>query len=256
MQKVFAYMEEHAMIHAGDKVIAGVSGGADSMCLLFVLLDYRRLLPFSLTVAHVEHGVRGQESIGDARFVEKICREHKIDYRLVSCQVVEIAKREKLSVEEAGRRARYEAFERIREEMGADKIAVAHNQDDQAETVLFQIARGSGLRGAGGIRPEPLRRASFKSGARQYDSPAALLKPRGDRGVPARAFPNVAYGCHQQRTGLCAQPHPSSDPSGFRKRDQQREPRAYRGAGAGAAARAGVYGAGDGKLPLRSGSVF
>ena len=153
MQKVFAYMEEHAMIHAGDKVIAGVSGGADSMCLLFVLLDYRRLLPFSLTVAHVEHGVRGQESIGDARFVEKICREHKIDYRLVSCQVVEIAKREKLSVEEAGRRARYEAFERIREEMGADKIAVAHNQDDQAETVLFQIARGSGLRGAGGIRP-------------------------------------------------------------------------------------------------------
>ena len=65
MQKVFAYMEEHAMIRAGDKVIAGVSGGADSMCLFFVLLDYRRLLPFSLTVVHVEHGVRGQESIGD-----------------------------------------------------------------------------------------------------------------------------------------------------------------------------------------------
>ena len=153
MQKVFAYMEEHAMIRAGDKVIAGVSGGADSMCLFFVLLDYRRRLPFSLTVVHVEHGVRGQESIGDARFVEKICREHKIDFRLVSCQVVEMAKREKLSVEEAGRRARYEAFERIREELGADKIAVAHNQDDQAETVLFQIARGSGLTGAGGIRP-------------------------------------------------------------------------------------------------------
>lgn len=153
MQKAFSYMEKYHMINAGDKVIAGVSGGADSMCLLFVLMDYRQRLPFSLTVVHVEHGVRGQESVEDARFVEKICREHNIEYRLVSCRVPELAQREKLSVEEAGRRARYEAFERIRAEIGADKIAVAHNQDDQAETVLFQIARGSGLTGAGGIRP-------------------------------------------------------------------------------------------------------
>ncbi len=153
MQKAFAYMEKYHMIDAGDKVIVGVSGGADSLCLLFVLLDYRQRLPFSITVVHVEHGVRGQESVEDARFVEKICREQKIEYRLVSCRVPELAQQEGLSVEEAGRRARYEAFARIKKEMGADKIAVAHNQDDQAETVLFQIARGSGLTGAGGIRP-------------------------------------------------------------------------------------------------------
>lgn len=153
MQKAFAYMEKYRMIEAGDKVIAGVSGGADSLCLLFVLMEYRKRVPFSILAVHVEHGVRGQESLEDAAFVEKICREHTIEYRLVQVCVPELARREKLSVEEAGRRARYEAFERIRQETGADKIAVAHNRDDQAETVLFQIARGSGLTGAGGIRP-------------------------------------------------------------------------------------------------------
>lgn len=153
MQKAFHLIEEYRMIEAKDKIIVGVSGGADSLCLLFVLLDYCRRVPCSLLAVHVEHGIRGEESRKDAQFVEELCGRHGVECRVVSCCVPELAAREGLTVEEAGRRARYEAFERIRRETGAQKIAVAHNRDDLAETVLFHIVRGSGLDGAGGIPP-------------------------------------------------------------------------------------------------------
>ncbi len=153
MQKVFDYIEKEQMIQANDKVIVGVSGGADSLCLLFVLLEYRRQIPFSLAAVHVEHGVRGEESLEDADFVEEICREYGVLLRRFSFDIPRLAREKKLSVEEAGRSARYEAFAHAASEMGADKIAVAHNKNDQAETMLFHMARGSGLAGAGGIRP-------------------------------------------------------------------------------------------------------
>ncbi len=153
MQKAFDYMEKHHMIEAYDKVIVGVSGGADSLCLLFVLQEYSRRLPFTVEAAHIEHGIRGQESLEDARFVEELCGAEQIPFHLVRCDVPDFAKKNGMSLEEAARAVRYEALERIRREAGADRIAVAHNQSDQAETMLFSMARGSGLLGAGGIRP-------------------------------------------------------------------------------------------------------
>lgn len=153
MQKVFEYIESNRMIRANDKVIVGVSGGADSICLLFVLMEYQKRMPFSLAAVHVEHGVRGEESLEDARFVKEICGRFDIPLRCFSYKVPELARQRKISVEEAGRAARYEAFERTAREMGKAKIAVAHNQNDQAETMLWNMARGSGLLGAGGIRP-------------------------------------------------------------------------------------------------------
>lgn len=153
MQKAFEYIRQHGMITAEDKLIVGVSGGADSVCLLFVLRMYQQEVPFEMRVVHVEHGVRGEESLRDAAFVKALCREWKIPCEVRCVDVPLIAKEKKISVEEAGRKVRYEAFESAGQDWGAYKIAVAHNQNDQAETMVWNMTRGSGLTGAGGIRP-------------------------------------------------------------------------------------------------------
>lgn len=153
MEKVLDYIRKNGMLKEGDRVIAGVSGGADSICLLFLLDRYREALGISVEVVHMEHGIRGKESLEDAAFVENFCRERKIPCHIFHRDVPSLARKWKYSEEEAGRRARYEAFEEICEKYGGTKIAVAHNRNDQAETLLFHLVRGSGLSGLSGIRP-------------------------------------------------------------------------------------------------------
>lgn len=153
MRDIFHTIEQYHMIEPGMRVLAGVSGGADSVCLLYVLKEYQKRIPFELRVVHVEHGLRGEESLEDAAFVEEMCRGLGISCQIVQAGVRQLAQEENLSLEEAGRAERYRIFEEIREAQGAQRIAVAHNQNDQAETVLWNLARGSGLRGLGGIRP-------------------------------------------------------------------------------------------------------
>ena len=152
-RKAVRTITEYEMIARGERVIVGVSGGADSICLLDMLREYRLEYPFSIIVVHVEHGIRGSESLEDARFVEQLCENWQIPCRVERVDVNALAKQEGLSLEEAGRKTRYEIFERYRAEYNADKIAVAHNQNDQAETVLLNLTRGTGLRGMGGILP-------------------------------------------------------------------------------------------------------
>lgn len=151
-QKIFLFLKQHRMIQPGDKVILGVSGGADSVCLLFLLLEYCKKLPFSMAAVHVNHGIR-KDAAEDAAYVEKLCCENGIPFFLKEGDVSELAVREKLSVEDAGRRFRYGAFRAAAERFGASKIAVAHNSNDRAETMLFQLFRGSGLKGLCGIAP-------------------------------------------------------------------------------------------------------
>ena len=143
------------MIMPGDFVIAGVSGGADSVCLFFELLAYQKEISFSMEDVHIEHGIRGQDSLADANYVENLCKEYGVPFHLVSCDIKKMAQESSLTVEEAGRKARYQAFEQAAKKSGRSncKIAVAHNLDDKAETILMILARGSGLRGLGGIRP-------------------------------------------------------------------------------------------------------
>lgn len=152
-EKIFRIIEQYHMIAPGMKVIAGISGGADSVCLLYVLAQYQKQIPFELTAVHVEHGIRGEESLGDAVFTEEICRFFDVECRIVSVKAEEVAQTYGISVEEAGRIERYRIFEEIRAEKQADRIAVAHNQNDQAETMLWNLVRGSGSKGLGGIRP-------------------------------------------------------------------------------------------------------
>lgn len=161
-KKVFSFMEKHGMIYPGDKLILGVSGGADSVCLLFLLLEYRKKVPFEMTVVHVNHGIRGEAAREDALWVEALCGEQGLAFRLVSADVREMAAREKCSEEDAGRRLRYEAFRKAAEESGATKIAVAHNAGDRAETMLLHLFRGSGLKGLRGM--EPVREDAAREG--------------------------------------------------------------------------------------------
>lgn len=164
-EDVRRWIEEEKLIEAGDIVLAGVSGGADSVCLLLVLLAYQKQADFSLRVVHVEHGIRGAESREDAAFVKKLCERLQIPCRIYEVDVPTYAAKHRLGIEEAARELRYQSFCRASEEIceaecGEQtshapqkiKIALAHHADDNAETILFQMARGSGVRGMGGIR--------------------------------------------------------------------------------------------------------
>lgn len=141
------------MVRPGDKLILGVSGGADSVCLLFLLLEYRKRVSFDMAAVHVNHGIRGAAAEADAHYVEKLCREREIPFRLIEGDVKKLAAEEKCSEEDAGRRLRYGAFRETAEELGGTRIAVAHNANDRAETMLLHLFRGSGLRGLCGIEP-------------------------------------------------------------------------------------------------------
>ena len=158
------------MLEPGDRVVAGISGGADSVCLLFVLLEWAKRVPTELAVVHVNHGIR-PEAGEDASYVKQLCDTHGIPFFLTEVNVAELAKEEKCSEEEMGRRVRYQAFaEAARKllqtsdfpvETAAQtttdsltvKIAVAHNSNDRSETMLFNLFRGSGMKGLGSIRP-------------------------------------------------------------------------------------------------------
>lgn len=157
VQKIESYIRKHHMIATGSHVVAAVSGGADSVCLLLALLELREAFGMTVSAVHVEHGIRGAESRADAAFVEELCKEHGVCCRVYACDAPRYAGEHGMSEEEAGRHLRYGFFEEEKKRYEAEgrvvKIAVAHNCSDCAETVLFHLARGTGLGGLGGIAP-------------------------------------------------------------------------------------------------------
>ena len=129
----------------------GLSGGADSVCLFLVLEALAEEWELELLPVHVNHNLRGEEAVRDQAFCEELCRQHNKKLRIVSVQVAALAREHGWSLEEAGRNARYTAFEELSKELSCSKIAVAHHKNDQAETVLFQLLRGSRLKGLSGM---------------------------------------------------------------------------------------------------------
>lgn len=146
-------LKKYNMIEKGDKIIVGVSGGPDSVCLLHLLATLQRELDIYVYAAHLDHMIRGDESRQDAQFVEKLCRAWDIKLFTERFDVPSYASAEGLSMEDAARRVRYDFFKRVRSEIKADKIATGHNRDDHEETILMNILRGSGLEGLLGIEP-------------------------------------------------------------------------------------------------------
>ena len=152
-QKVEQYIEKRNMIQKEDKLIVGVSGGADSICLLFVLMELQKKLAFEMVVVHVNHGLRGEAADADEAYVREVCKEHGIICEVYRENVERIAKERKQSTEEAGRHVRREAFAHTLEKYGGTKIALAHHMNDSVETFFMNLARGTGIQGMGGIRP-------------------------------------------------------------------------------------------------------
>jgi tRNA(Ile)-lysidine synthase len=137
----------------GDRVGVAVSGGADSVALLLLLLELQKEFGIVLNVVHFNHKLRGKASDADEKFVEKLAAKHGLPFHAGRAEVTAKAKREKANLEDAARRARYSFFEELVAAGKLDLIAVAHTADDQAETVLAHILRGTGLAGLGGIYP-------------------------------------------------------------------------------------------------------
>ncbi|NLH01436.1 MAG: tRNA lysidine(34) synthetase TilS, partial [Clostridiales bacterium] len=147
------FCKKYDMLPEGSKVLCAVSGGKDSMYLLENLREMSALYGFEIFCAHFNHRIRGEESDRDQKFVEKWGSEHGIPCFIGAADVLTFAEEEKIGVEEAARILRYEFLERTADEIGADRIATAHTADDNAETILFNLARGSGLKGMCGIPP-------------------------------------------------------------------------------------------------------
>jgi tRNA(Ile)-lysidine synthase len=152
-RQILAALKKHDMLRAGERVGIAVSGGADSVALLLLLLELREKLGIVLSVVHFNHKLRGKASDVDERFVAKLAEKHGLEFHSASVYVAKKAKEERANLEDAARRARYDYFRSLVESGTCTKIAVAHTADDQAETVLAHLLRGTGLAGLGGIHP-------------------------------------------------------------------------------------------------------
>jgi len=146
-------VEKYSMIQRGDKIVVGVSGGPDSAALLHMLYSHREFYGIQLVCAHLNHNFRPGDAERDAEYVEKFCAEREIPCVVEFVDVPAVVLREGLSSEQAGRRARYNLYDRILKERNFNKIAIAHNMEDQVETILMRLIRGSGAEGLVGIRP-------------------------------------------------------------------------------------------------------
>ena len=150
IKRVADTIERHKMLIPGDKVLVGVSGGADSVALLHLMVELRPVMDLQLAVAHLNHGLRTDVSDREAGFVEEL--SHKLGL-LFHCEKIELDPHQG-SVEERARRARYRFFRRVLNEYGYSKLALGHQADDNAESVLLHLLRGSGIRGLSGIPPK------------------------------------------------------------------------------------------------------
>lgn len=141
----------HNLLQKGDRVLVALSGGADSVCLLEVLSALSDEFGLSLSAAHLHHGLRGDEADGDAAFAEELCKKKKIPFFMHRADVRALANESGMSLEEAGRKARYDFFHKLQKEYGFTKIATAHHAGDNVETVLMRLLRGTGPMGLGGV---------------------------------------------------------------------------------------------------------
>lgn len=197
-QSVLTYVRKHDLLRAGDRVGVAVSGGADSVALLRILLELRRELGIVVSVVHLNHKLRGAESDQDECFVRQLANSHDLQLICESCEVKSHAARKKLSLETAARQLRYGFFARTLLGGQINKIATAHTIDDQAETVILKLARGAGTRGLAGIyprlaishQPSAVRKGEgAEKRSRQAASPRTIIRPL----LPIRRHELEAY---------------------------------------------------------------
>lgn len=150
--KVLKVIEENKLIEEGNNIVIGLSGGPDSIALLYVLLEIQEDIDFNIYIAHINHGIRGKDALEDEKFVEDLCEDLALPYYCKKANMNQYAKEKGISSEEAGREIRYGFFREILSKIGGGKIAVAHNKDDQAETLIMRFFRGTGIDGLKGMK--------------------------------------------------------------------------------------------------------
>ncbi|HSW63210.1 MAG TPA: tRNA lysidine(34) synthetase TilS [Dissulfurispiraceae bacterium] len=146
-------VQKHDMLRAGEHVLVGLSGGADSVCLLTVLDRLKPEMNLRITAAYLDHGLRPDETPQEIDFCRDLCGSFDIAFHVQKLNVLAHAKTEKLSKQESARELRYRALQDIAAQVSAHRIAVGHHADDQAETILMRLFRGTGPSGMAGIRP-------------------------------------------------------------------------------------------------------
>ena len=152
-EQVLNTIKKYDLINENDKIICGVSGGPDSICMLDILKDLKEKLKFEIVVCHVNHLIR-EEATSDEEYVVNYCKENNIKCYVKRIDVKKYANNNKQGTEEAGRTVRYEFFEEILQKEEANKIAIAHNKNDKIETIIMNMLRGSGISGLKGIEPK------------------------------------------------------------------------------------------------------
>ncbi|MEA3346208.1 MAG: tRNA lysidine(34) synthetase TilS [Chloroflexota bacterium] len=189
LRRVRETIEEYGLLERGEPVVVGVSGGPDSLCLLHVLKQLASEYEVTPHVAHLEHGIRGQESEAEAQFVSDLAQQWGLPFTVEHADVPRWAEEEGLAVEEAARRARYGFLAQVAIQIGASRIAVGHNADDQTETVLMHFLRGSGLAGLRGMLPlSPLGELRLGEALRDSSLAAELRLIRPLLRVPRSAI--------------------------------------------------------------------
>jgi len=145
-------IQKYNLINANDKIVLGVSGGPDSLFMLNILNNLKQELKIELVVAHINHMIR-PEANEEEQFVKEFCEKIDVAFYSKRIEVEKYANNNKIGLEEAGRKIRYEFFDEVLNEVGANKIAIAHNKNDKVETVIMHALRGSGVSGLQGIQP-------------------------------------------------------------------------------------------------------
>ncbi|MDR3598561.1 tRNA lysidine(34) synthetase TilS [Clostridium sp.] len=151
-KKVLSYIKDNKLIKCKDKILVALSGGPDSICLFNILFQLKEELNIEIAAVHLNHLLRGEDSFRDEEYVINMCSNMGIKCFVKRVDINTYSKEHKLSSEMAGRNARYDFFDEILKREGFDKVATAHNANDQAETILFRLMRGTGLEGLGGIK--------------------------------------------------------------------------------------------------------
>ncbi len=152
-RQVVASIHTHAMLSGGEKVLIGLSGGPDSTCLLSILHELRDTFRLSLHALYVDHGMRPGETPHEIDFCTHLCKNLDIPFTVRNVDVKAFVKAERVNMQDGARQLRYKALEEVAYETGAQKVAVGHTADDQAETVLMHLIRGAGTMGMAGIPP-------------------------------------------------------------------------------------------------------
>lgn len=153
INKVYRFINDNDLIKSNEHVVIGLSGGADSICLVHLLNNLKSKINFTISCVHIHHGLRGNDADKDVQFVIKFTKQYGIPCEVFYYNIKEVANRMKLSEEEAGRLIRYKKMNKVLKKYNNAKIAVAHHKNDQAETVLFNLFRGTGLKGLLGMQP-------------------------------------------------------------------------------------------------------